>query len=51
MYCTRHFCQILIELDFILYRFSKNTRTSNFMKIRPVGAVSFYENGRTDEQK
>ena len=28
--------------------FSKNTRISNFMKIRPVGTELFHEDGRTD---
>ena len=30
---------------------SKNTQTSNFMKIRQVGAEVFPENGRTDGLK
>ena len=32
----------------ILYRFSKNTQISNFMKIRPLGAELFHAGGRTD---
>jgi len=31
-----------------LYRFSKNTQMSNFMKIRPVGAELFHRDGQTD---
>ena len=31
-------------------RVSKNTQTSNFMKIRPVGAELFYADGRADGQ-
>jgi len=33
-------CQILMKLEFF-DRFSKNTRISDFMKIRPVGAELF----------
>jgi hypothetical protein len=31
--------------------FSKDTRMSNFMKIRPVGAELFHADGRTDMRK
>ena len=30
--------------------FPKNIRTSNFMKIRPVGAELFHVDGRTDQK-
>ena len=40
---------ILVRLNF-LGRVSKNTRISNFMKIRPVGAELFDAEGRTDAQ-
>jgi len=32
-------------------RFSTNTKVSNFMKIRPVGAKFVYADKRTDRQK
>jgi len=32
-------------------RFSKNTQTQNFMKIRPVGAELFHTDGQTDMTK
>ena len=35
---------------FFLYRFSKNSQMSNLIKIRPVGAELFHEDGRTDRQ-
>jgi hypothetical protein len=35
----------------ILGRFLKNTPTSDFMKIRPVGAQLFHADGRTDVTK
>jgi hypothetical protein len=34
-----------------LHRFSQNTEISNFMKIRPVGAELFHENGRANMTK
>ena len=34
-----------------LYRFSKNTRISNFMKFRPMEAELFHADGRTDMTK
>ena len=34
--------------DNFLVRFSKNTRMSNFVKIRPVGAELFHAGGQTD---
>ena len=40
---------ILTKLKYSL-RFSKNPRTSNFMKIRPVGAELFHMDGRTDRE-
>jgi len=43
------FCQILIKLNFI-YRFSKNTQISNFMKILSFGAELFYGDGRKPGQ-
>jgi len=33
---------------YFLYRFSKNNKIKNFMKIRPVGAEMFHADGRTD---
>jgi len=37
------------ELD-CLYRFSKNTHISNFMKICPLGSELFHADGRTDRR-
>jgi hypothetical protein len=39
-----------IKFNFLDW-FSKNTQTSNFMKIRPVGAELFHADGRTDMTK
>jgi hypothetical protein len=39
-----------MNLEF-LDGFSKNTLMSNFMKIRPVGAGLFHEDGQTDMTK
>jgi hypothetical protein len=41
---------ILVRLNF-LGRFAKNTQISNLMKIHPVGAELFDEDGRTDMTK
>ena len=35
----------------LLHIFSKNPQTSNFVKIRPVGAELFYVNGQTDGRR
>jgi len=35
----------------LLDRLSKNTKISNFMKIRPVGAELFHADGQTDMTK
>jgi hypothetical protein len=45
----RYSCHILIKQT-LLDKFSKNPQTSNFMKIRPVGAELFHANGRADGQ-
>jgi len=42
-------CRILMKLEF-LDIFSKNPQTSNFMKIRPVGAELFHADRQTDGQ-
>jgi len=48
-------CPVLLS-DFnetwnFLYRFSKNTETRKFMKIRPVGAELLHADGQTDITK
>jgi len=43
-------CQILKKLEFILKIFEKNTQTSNFMKIRPLGVELFHADRRTERQ-
>ena len=43
---TRYSCQILMKLEFSRHIFEKYI--PNFVKIRPVEAVLFYQDGRTD---
>jgi len=49
MIITRYSCKILMKIDF-LEKFSKNTQIAYYIKIRPVGAEMFREDGRTDGQ-
>ena len=45
VYCsssTLYSCRILMNLEFSRQIFEKNPQISNFMKIRPVGAVLFH---------
>jgi len=44
----RYSCHILIKLETLFDEVSKNPQTSNFMKIRPVGAGLFHAYGRRD---
>jgi hypothetical protein len=52
----RSFCKIPVTLVRFLWnfnflsKFSINTQVSNFMKLRPVGAKLFHEDGQTDRQ-
>jgi hypothetical protein len=52
MNSTRHSCPILMKLEFSRQTFSflKNTKISNFMNIRPVGAELFLADRRTNGQ-
>jgi hypothetical protein len=47
-YSIRYSCQILVKLEFSHHIFEKYSNMSNFMKIRPVGAVLLYAVRRTD---
>jgi len=49
MQSTLYSFPILTKLKYSL-RFSKNPRTSNFMKICPVGSELFYMEWQTDRQ-
>jgi hypothetical protein len=52
MYIGLHVNYQIFLSDFEFSRqFSKITQLSNFMKIRPVGAKLFHEDGRTDMMK
>ena len=46
----RYFYQILMKLEFFFEMFSKNTKTSNFLNIRPVAAELFHADGQMDGQ-
>jgi len=50
MYIGLHVKYLSFWPDFHETSFSKNTTTSNFKKIRPVGAEMFHAGGRTDGQ-
>jgi len=48
MLSAHYFCLILMKLEFSRQIPEKNTQTSNFMKIRPVGAELFHVDRRTE---
>jgi hypothetical protein len=48
LYGSRYSCQILMEVEFFMDRFSKKTQTPNFMKIFPLGTELFDADGQTD---
>jgi len=50
MYSTRYSRYILMKLEFYRKIYKKNTQISHFTKIRPVGAVLFHADRRTDTQ-
>ena len=50
MQSSRYSCQILIQLKFLSTDFPKNSKMSNFMKIRLVGAELFHAGGRMNKR-
>jgi hypothetical protein len=46
----RHSCQILKKLEFSAHSLEETTRVPNFMKICPMEAELFHEDGQTDVQ-
>jgi hypothetical protein len=51
MKSTRYFCWTLTELEFSRQTFKNKPLVSNFIKILPVEAEIFYEDGQTDMTK
>ena len=51
MKSTRYFCWTLVELEFSRQTFKNKPLVSNFIKILPVEAEIFYEDGQTDMKK